>query len=174
MKGVKNLWEFLHCGQRDMALLLDVSASNLSMYESGLRDLPEKVNLRLADMMVLVQQIKQKKQPITFPASDRTKALAAVKNRIQLAEESLYRQKESLETMTAQYHNTQELLNNLNRLKPTGKKASAREVTWFEARIEIEKAVLYHCTPEMQCRLQMKIAGLQAEIAAGRQLLKGL
>jgi transcriptional regulator with XRE-family HTH domain len=173
MKGVKNLREFLNCGQRDMALLLGVSSSNLSMYESGLRDLPEEVNLRLADMMVLAQQIKQRKQPVLLPVSDRVRAAASVKKRIQRSEELLYRQKEALDKMTVQYRDTHQALNNLLHFKPSGKKASRREVIWFEARINIEKASLQRCNPEMQCLLKMKISGLQAEIMAGKQLLKG-
>jgi transcriptional regulator with XRE-family HTH domain len=173
MKGVKNLREFLNCGQRDMALLLGISSSNLSMYESRLRDLPEEVKLRLADMMVLAQQIKQRKQPVLLPVSDRVRAAAPIKKRIQRKEELLYRQKEALEKMTAQYRDTHQVLNNLLHFKPSGKKASPREVTWFEERINIEKASLQNCNSEMQCLLKMKIAGLQAEIAAGKQLLKG-
>ncbi|UOX34522.1 helix-turn-helix domain-containing protein [Flavobacterium sediminilitoris] len=50
--------EELGVSQSDLAIVLKVSKTQLAMYETGRRDLPSDVLLKLADMVIFVRKVK--------------------------------------------------------------------------------------------------------------------
>ena len=56
MKKDNAIRDLLGVSQEDLALLLNVTRSQLAMYELGKRDLPVAVKVKLATMLKLLQE----------------------------------------------------------------------------------------------------------------------
>lgn len=73
MNKIKDIRKQLKLAQIDLAILLKTTRSQISLYELGLRDLPTKSNIILADILQFLQQ--EEANPIINPTFQKEEAI---------------------------------------------------------------------------------------------------
>lgn len=149
----------LQLTQRQLSLLIGVSQPLLALYERGLRSLPTKALLRLAELQLLLQQaLLQKKKPrLPQQKALQNKVNKLLKDHQQRAAYTAMRLGRELERMQERYG---KLLQRLTVIQALVKKVppATTEKSLLENMEQEVLGEIMHCCPEKQALIEYRLS----------------